>query len=186
MVSNWILDMSIGCLLLISIGLFYKVTEIFYVMFNWWMMIFLVPFAAVYSLVDRVRNTIHIYDTHDEAKILEDKYIKPVKRLNLLHSIAIAIMWLIPISVDLLFGSMAIFIAYLLNPRLNSDDVYFICLTPAILLFITYFSTRVREELTNNIHSAIYSSLGIFGIVTNTLVVEWGGYSVAKILGTVS
>jgi hypothetical protein len=89
MISNWILDMSIGCLLLISIGLFYETTVIFYTMFNWWMMILLIPFASTYALLDLVRNTKYIDDIGNESKILEDKYVKPVKQYNLVNSIEI-------------------------------------------------------------------------------------------------
>jgi hypothetical protein len=146
------------------------------------MMILLIPFVSTYALLDLVRNTKYIDDIGNESEILEDKYIKPVEQYNLVNSIPIFIAWLIPIIVDLTFSSTAIFTAHLLNPNLKSDDVYLICLTPAILLLITCFSKRLRETLSNNINSCIYSSLGAIGIVANTFVVEWGGYSIAKIL----
>jgi hypothetical protein len=182
MVSNWILDISIGCVLLISIGLFYETTVIFYTMFNWWMMIFVLPFIAVCNLVDQVQTTMYIDEIDNESKILEYKYIKPAEQYNLGNSIAIAALWLVPIVVDLLFGSVVVFIAHLLNPNLNSDDIYLICLTPAIILLITCLSERLREMLSSNINSCIYSSFGAVGIVTNTFVVELSGHSIAKIL----
>jgi hypothetical protein len=186
MISNWILDISIGCLLLISIGFFYDITVIFYPMFNWWMIIFLVPFAVVCNLIDRVQNTIYVHEIDNESKTLEYKYIKPAEQYNLGNSLAIAALWLVPIVVDLLFGSVAVFIAHLPNPNLNSDDVYLICLTPAIILWITCLSKKLRETLSNNINSSIYGDLGSIGVVANTFVVEWGGHSISKILGIVS
>jgi membrane protein implicated in regulation of membrane protease activity len=192
MVSNWILDISIGCVLLISIGLFYETTVIFYTMFNWWMIIFLLPFGAVYSLFAAVYSLIEqskkLSGNESEA-ILHAKSIQPAeqyKQYTLIGSIAIAIMWLIPIVVDLMFGGTAIFTAHLLNSNLHLDDVYLICLTPALLLLITCFSEKLRKMLSNNINSSIYSSLGSIGVVANTFVVEWGGYSVAKILDIAS
>jgi hypothetical protein len=188
MVSNWILDISIGCLLLISMGLFYEITVIFYTMFNWWMIIFLLPFGAVYSLFAAVYSLIEqskkLSGSESEA-ILHAKSIQPVeqyKQYTLIGSIAIAILWLIPVVVDLIFGSVAVFVAYLLNDNLSLDDVYFIGLTPSIILFITFLSTRIREMLSNNINSSIYTSVGAIGIITNTFIVEWGGYLTAKTL----
>jgi hypothetical protein len=179
MISNWILDISIGCLLLISIGYFYIKTEIFYSMFNWWIIIFLLPFDAVCSLIDRSGKS----SDNESENILYAKSIQPAEQHTLVSLIAIPVMWLIPIAVDLLFGSIVIFSAHLLNPNLNSDDVYLICLTPAILLSITCLSKRLRETLSNNINSSIYSSVGSIGIIANTFIVGWGGYSIAKILG---
>jgi hypothetical protein len=185
MISNWILDISIGCLLLISIGLFYETTVIFYTMFNWWMIILFIPFALTYALLDLVRNTKYIDDIGNESEILEDKYIKPVEQYNLVNSIAIIALWLVPIVIDLLFGSVAIFIAHFLNPNLNSDDVYLICLTPATLLIILYCTRNVYEMLfkdVNEIKHPIYSGLGVIGVIMNTCVMEWGGYSISKLL----
>jgi hypothetical protein len=185
MISNWILDISIGCLLLISIGLFYETTVIFYTMFNWWMIILFIPFALTYALLDLVRNTKYIDDIGNESEILEDKYIKPVEQYNLVNSIAIIALWLVPIVIDLLFGSVAIFIAHLLNPNLNSDDVYLICLTPATLLIVFYCSRKVYEMLSNDVNEIkhpIYNELGVVGVIANTCVMEWGGYSITKIL----
>jgi hypothetical protein len=183
MVSNWILDISIGCLLLISMGIFYEITVIFYTMFNWWMMIFLLPFAAVYSLIEQSKKL----SGNESEAILHAKSIQPIeqyKQYTLIGSIAIAIIaWLIPIVVDLIFSSVAVFVAYLLNDNLNLDDVYCIGLTPSIILFITFLSTRIREMLSNNINSSIYTSFGAIGVITNTFIVEWGGYLTAKTLG---
>jgi hypothetical protein len=179
MISNWILDISIGCLLLISIGYFYIKTEIFYSMFNWWMIILLLPFTAVCSLIDLSKDS----SANESEAVIHAKSIQPAEQYTLISLIAIAIMWLIPIAVDLMFGGMAIFTAHLLNSNLHLDDVYLICLTPAIILSITCLSKRLRETLYNNINSSIYSSFGLIGIVANTFVVEWGGYSISKILG---
>jgi hypothetical protein len=216
MVSNWILDISIRFLLLLSIGLFYEMTAIFYTTFNWWIVMLLLPFTAVSSLVDRWQkrsidnSEIPIQAQHIESTKAAEKYIifqsistqkksidapeipmqiqyvepdKADNRYTLLQSSAIAVAWLIPIVVDLMFSSVAVFVAYLLNDNLNLDDVYLICLLPAIILFVTCFSKRLREMLSNNINSSIYSSFGAIGIVANTFVIEWGGYSIAKILG---
>jgi membrane protein implicated in regulation of membrane protease activity len=183
MISNWILDISIGCLLLISIGLFYEMTAIFYTTFNWWIILLLVPAAAVYSLVGGAKKL----SANESESLIYAKSIQPEEQETLIcsifRSIAIVIMWLIPITVDLMLGGMAIFTAHLLNSNLHLDDVYLICLTPAIILSITCLSKRLRETLSNNINSSIYSSFGSIGIVANTFVVEWGGYSISKILG---
>jgi hypothetical protein len=182
MVSNWILNISIGCLLLISIGLFYEMTVIFYIMFNWWIIILLLALTAISSLVDRwQKKSIDNSELPIETTCVEP--IKAAEQYTLFQSISISIAWLIPIVVDLIFSSVAVFIAYLLNDNLNLDDVYFIGLTPSIILFITCLSTRFREMLSNNFNSSIYSSFGAIGIVTNTFVVEWGGYLTAKTLG---
>ena len=182
MVSNWILDISIGCLLLILIGYFYRQTEIFYPMFNWWFIAFALFIAMCSNLLDRLYRQLN----YDSAVFIQNDRIENDKKYSLVISFAITVMWSIPILVDLIFGSMAIFTAHLLNPNLNSDDVYLICITPAILLWIACFSKRLREILSNNINSSIYSSLEAFGIVTNTFIVEWGGHSIAKILGVAS
>jgi hypothetical protein len=181
MVSNWILDISIGCLLLISLGYFYIKTEIFYGMFNWWIMIFLLPFFAINNLVEQSREKLN-----DAPELpVQTKYVEPIKsaeQYTLVQSIPIVIMWLIPILVDLIFGGVAIFTAHLLNLNLTLDDVYLICLTPAILLLITFLFKRFRETL-SNINSSIYGDLGSIGIVANTFIVELGGCGIAKILG---
>ncbi|WP_157259703.1 hypothetical protein [Chamaesiphon minutus] len=156
-------------------------------MFNWWMIIFLLPFGAVYSLFAAVYSLIEqskkLSGSESEA-ILHANYIQPAEQYTLIgSSIAIAILWLIPVVVDLIFSSVAVFVAYLLNNNLSLDDVYFIGLTPSIILFITFLSTRIREMLSNNINSSIYTSVGAIGIITNTFIVERGGYLTAKILG---
>jgi hypothetical protein len=185
MVSNWILDISIGYLLLISIGYFYKITVIFHTMFNWWIMIFLLPFVAVSSLVDRSRKQLN-----EEAKpAIQAKYIdptKPAEQYNFVDSIVLIILWLVPIIVDLVFASSAIFIAHLLNTNLKLDDIHVICLTPLTLLIVLYYLTKVYEMLSNityDIKYPIYGELGVVGVIANTCVIEWGGYSIAKILG---
>jgi membrane protein implicated in regulation of membrane protease activity len=183
MISNLILDISIGCLLLISIGLFYEMTAIFYTTFNWWIILLLVPAAAVYSLVGGAKKL----SANESESLIYAKSIQPEEQETLIcsifRSIAIVIMWLIPIAVDLMLGGMAIFTAHLLNSNLHLDDVYLICLTPAIILSITCLSKRLRETLSTNINSSIYSSFGSIGIITNTFIVEWGGYLTAKALG---
>jgi hypothetical protein len=180
--SNWILDISIGCLLLISIGYFYEKTVIFYTMFNWWIMIFLLPFVAVSSLVDRSREQLN-----DEAEAsIQARYINPAEQYNFVDSIVLFLLWLVPIIVDLVFASIAIFIANLLNKNLNLGDIHIICLTPVTLLIVLYYSTKVYEMLSNSnydIKHPIYDELGVVGVIANSFVIEWGGYSIAKILG---
>jgi hypothetical protein len=181
MISNWILDISIGCLLLISIGYFYEKTVIFYTMFNWWIMIFLLPFVAVSSLVNRSREQLN-----EEAEAsIQARYIKPAEQYNFIGSIVLIVIWLVPIIVDLVFASTAIFIAHLLNTNLNLGDIHTIYLTPVTLLIVLYCSTKVYEMLsnkTNDIKHPIYDELGVVGVIANTCVIEWGGYSIAKIL----
>lgn len=145
-------------------------------------MLLLLPFAAVYSLVDSWQKK----SIEDSEMPIQTQYIEPTKAAEqptLFQLIAIAIAWLIPVVVDLIFSSVAVFVAYLLNDNLNLDDVYFIGLTPSIILFITFLSTRIREMLSNNINSSIYTSFGAIGIITNTFIVEWGGYLTANTLG---
>jgi hypothetical protein len=182
MISNWILDISIGCLLLISIGLFYETTVIFYTMFNWWMIIFLLPFVAICNLADRSREVLN-----DELEILtQAKSIDPAEKETLFSLVAIYVMWLIPITVDLIFGGVAIFSAHLFNSNLSLGDIYAICLTPATLLIVLYCSRNVYEMLFNDINEIkhpIYNESGVAEVIVNTCVIEWGGYSIAKILG---
>jgi H+/gluconate symporter-like permease len=184
MISNWILDISIGCLLLISIGYFYEKTVIFYTMFNWWIMIFLLPFVAVSSLVDRSREQLN----EEAAPPIQAKYIEPIKpaeQYNFVNSIVLVLLWLVPIIVDLVFAIAAIFLANLLNINLNLGDIHIICLTPVTLLIVLYYPTKVYKTLSNSdydIKHPIYDELGVIGVIANTFVIEWGGYSIAKIL----
>jgi hypothetical protein len=150
-------------------------------MFNWWMMIFLLLFIAVYSSIERAKAVLN-----DESEILtQAKYIEPAEKETLFSFIAIPLMWSVPILVELLFSSVAIFIAHLLNNNLSFDDIHLICLTPAIILIGLYCSRKVYEMLfnhANDINHPIYNELGVIGTIVNTCVIEWGGHSIAKTL----
>jgi hypothetical protein len=144
-------------------------------------MIFLLPFVAIGSLFEQSQEKLN-----DAPELpLQTKYVEPIKsaeQYTLLQSIPIVIMWLIPIVVDLIFGGVAIFTAHSIDLNLNLDDVYLICLTPAILLLITFVLKRLRETFLDNINSSIYGDLGSIGIVANTFMIELGGCGIAKIL----
>jgi hypothetical protein len=190
MISNLPLDISIGFILLISMWFFYERTVLFFGHFNsWWMMLILVSIGLFVSLASKISvglssessqvtkpvflNSIQV----DESRsILREVQTSNV--IDLLNIMLGAMAWSVPMIIDLLFASLATLVASSLNPYLKLDDVYAICLTPLFCLIpLCYF-----PQLQNIFSKDARCSVGFFGIIVNTLVIEVGGYVSAKAL----
>jgi hypothetical protein len=190
MISNLLLDILIGFILLISMWFFYEKTEIFFDHFSyWWMIFILVPIGLFTSLASKISVGIFSESSQvtqpvflNSMQVDESRNIlREVQTSNVIDLLKIAlgaVVWSVPMIIDLLFASLAIFVAKSLNPHLKIDDVYAICLTPLFCLIpLCYF-----PQLQNVFSKDARYSVGFFGIIVNTLVIEFGGYASAKVL----
>jgi hypothetical protein len=169
---------------------FYETTVLFFGRFNyWWMMLILVPIGLFVSLASKISVGLSSessqvakpfflhYMQVDESRNTFRK-VQASNAIDLLRIMLGAMAWSVPMIIDLLFSSLAIFVASSLNPHLKIDDVYAICLTPLFCLIpLCYF-----PQLQNVLSKDARYSVGFFGIVINTLVIEFGGYASAKAL----
>jgi hypothetical protein len=190
MISNLPLDILIGFILLISMWFFYETTVLFFGHFNsWWMMLILAPIGLFISLANKIsvgissessQLTQHVFLNSmqvDESRNIFRK-VQISNAIDLLNIILGIVAWSVPMIIDLLFASLAILVASSLNPHLKIDDVYAICLTPLFCLIpLCYF-----PQLQNVFSKDARYSVGFFGIIINTLVIEFGGYASAKAL----
>jgi hypothetical protein len=178
------LDMLIGFLLLISICIFYEKTIVFFDYFNYWsVMLIIIPIILLINTIQFLGNTFA-----DLSKSTQDDKSQGILReilipnlIDLLKMALGALVWLVPMMIDLIFAGLAVFIAKSLNHQLNLDDVYLICLTPLFCLIpLCYFS-----QLQNIFSKDARYSVGCIGIIANTLVIEFGGYASAKALSLI-
>jgi hypothetical protein len=190
MISNLPLDILIGFILLISMWFFYETTVLFFGHFNyWWMMLILVPIGLFVSLASKISVGLSSESSQvakpvflnsmqvDESRNIFRK-VQISNAIDLLNIILGIMAWSVPMIIDLLFASLAILVASSLNPHLKIDDVYAICLTPLFCLIpLCYF-----PQLQNVFSKDARYSVGFFGIIINTLVIEFGGYASAKAL----
>jgi hypothetical protein len=190
MISNLPLNILIGFILLISMWFFYEKTVLFFGHFNyWWMMLILVPIGLFFSLANKIsvglssessQVTNHVFLNSmqvDESRNIFSE-VQTSNVIDLLNIVLGAMAWSVPMIIDLLFASLAIFVASSLNPYLEIDDVYAICLTPLLCLIpLCYF-----PQLQNFFSKDARYNVGFFGIIANTLVIEFGGYASAKAL----
>jgi hypothetical protein len=190
MISDLPLDILIGFALLISMWFFYEKTVIFFDHFNyWWMMLILAPIGLFIGLANKIsvglssessQLTQHVFlnsvQVDESRNILRE--VQASNAIDLLNIILGAMAWSVPMIIDLLFASLAVFVASSLNPHLKLDDIYAICLTPLFCLIpLCYF-----PQLQNIFSKDACYSVGFFGIIVNTLVIEFGGYASAKAL----
>jgi hypothetical protein len=190
MISNLSLDISIGFVLLVSMWFFYEKTVLFFNFFNyWWMTLILVTIGLFINLASKISVRLSSESSQvtkpvflnsmqvDESRnILRE--VQSSNAIDLLNIILGAMAWLVPMIIDLLFASLAVFVASSLNPHLKLDDIYAICLTPLFCLMpLCYF-----PQLQNVFSKDARYNVGFFGIIVNTLVVEFGGYETAKAL----
>jgi hypothetical protein len=190
MISNLPLDILIGFVLLMSMWFFYEKTMLFLGFFNyWWMILILVPIGLFINLVNKISiglssessqgiKTVFLNSMQvDESRnILREVQTSNV--IDLLNIILGAMAWSVPMIIDLLFASLAIFVASSLNPHLKIDDVYAICLTPLFCLIPLCYLPQLQNVFSKDTRY----SVGFFGIIVNTLVIEFGGYASAKAL----
>jgi hypothetical protein len=193
MMSNLPLDILLGFILLISMWFFYEKTVLFFDFFNyWWMILILVPIGLFINLVDKISIGLSSASSQvakpiflNSVKVDESRNIfRKVQASNAIDLLKImlgAMAWSVPMIIDLLFASLAIFVASSLNPHLKIDDVYAICLTPLFCLIPLYCFPQLQNVFSKD---ARYS-VGFFGIVINTLVIEFGGYASAKALSVI-
>ncbi len=193
MISNLPLDILIGFVLLILMYFFYEKTVLFFDVFNyWWIMLILVPIGLFVRLVNKISvgfssepnqaikrdllNSIQV----DESRNIIGEVLLP-NAIGLLKITVGAMALSVPMIIDLLFASLAVFVAKSLNPYLKLDDVYAICLTPlSCLISLCYF-----PQLQNIFSKDARHSIGFIGIIANTLVIEFGGYASAKALSLI-
>jgi hypothetical protein len=181
MISDLPLDIFIGFILLTSMYFFYEKTMIFFVFFDYWLVMLIIApivlfIGSIHSLGNIFADLSKYIQVDESQGVIRESLIPNI--IDLVKMVLGSLVWLAPMMIDLIFAGLAVFIAKSLNHHLSLDDVYMICLMPIFFLIpICYF-----PQLQNFFSENARYSIGLFGIIINTLIIALGGYASAKAL----
>lgn len=149
MFETLLLNLLIGLLLCISLGIFYESTVIFYVMLH----IHIIFMASLIGTLFNFKETIG------------ELIANPLSLVG----------YIIPLTVEILLGIISINIKYILNRFVSFQDVVLITTTPLIVVSMPFVFTNLQQFISSAARFNIYESFNILGLLSNTLILFVGG-----------
>ena len=149
MVKIMLLDFGMGLLLLISLGLFYESTVIFYVMLH----IHIIVIGYVVGIITNFWNVI----------------------FEFIENPLVIVGYVIPFIVEFLLSAIIIVITFLFNKYITFEDILFIATIPIVILLLPMFFPYLQEFVSSDAKFNIYANFNILGLLCNTIILFFGG-----------
>ena len=157
MVEPLFLDFSIGLILFISLWIFYELTVIFYVMMH-----------------------IHTVLLFSIAGILTNFWAAVYQ---FIFNPLWVLVYIIPFTIQFLLAASCIICRASLNETISVLDVIFICVIPGIMAFFPFVFADLQRLTSKDAQYNIYKDFfGVFGLISNTLILIFGGLIALYIL----
>lgn len=153
MTTLFLLDITIGLLVLVCLALFYELTVIlyFFLSIHWLILAFIIGI-----LTERLTFLFKLI-----IEVITNPWL--------------ILAYLIPLIVEIAIGAFGVWLRICVSDAISLIDVLIICVTPTAILFLPFLFSGLQSFMSKDAKYSLYETFNFPGIVFNTLIIILGG-----------